>query len=62
LLGVVALAGDRVDRDGVLDPSEVVLCEIDLDRTERLGEPLAGARATSGTTSSPRERAQAIAS
>ena len=45
LLGVVALACDDVDRGRLLDACQVVLGEVDVDRAERLGEPLAGARA-----------------
>ena len=62
LLRVVALAGDRVVRDDVLDPSQVVLCEIDLDRAERPASRSRVRAPTSGTTSSPRKAAQAIAS
>jgi hypothetical protein len=44
LLGVGAVAADRVRRDGFLDPREVSWSELEPERSERLGEPIARAR------------------
>ena len=45
LLGLVARAGGCVGRDRLLDLRQVVGAELDVERAERLGEPLAAAGA-----------------
>ena len=60
LLGLIPLAGDSVGRDRLLDLGKVRRAQLDVG-AERLGQPFAPTSADSGTTSTPRERAQAIA-